>query len=257
MLSDRLGDAQMTEAVFGDDEEEGAPPARRLRPRVAREVVAALARAIASSRFAERTTLPSEAALCAEFGVSRTVIREALKTLESKGLLRGKPRVGTLVRPKSDWNLLDAELLDWMGADFLDDALLEAILEARETVEPVAAELAASRASPQEIADLHHAVARMRTAGDHLAFTEADVVFHTVLLKASHNPVFAQFSAIIEAGLKRALGASNRAAGPGIEEALAVHQQLVEALRLRDKSAARAASLAILERARRDLPVAG
>ena len=235
--------------------DDGAAPRRR--PRVKREVVAALARAIGTGRYPPGTTLPSEAALCVSFAVSRTVIREALKTLESKGLLRGRPRVGTLVRERADWNLLDADLLDWMGAAVLDAALLEAVLEAREIMEPAAAALAATRASPQELADLHDAVARMRGARDHLAFTEADVDFHTGLLRASHNPVFAQFSAIIEAALKRALDVANRASGGHRDAALALHDALVEALRLRDQDAARAASLALLGLARRDLPAAG
>ncbi len=241
--------------MSGEADETGnaAPQVRRRRPRVARDVVAALARAIADGRHAERATLPSEAALCAEFGVSRTVIREALKTLESKGLLRGKPRVGTVVRDRADWNLLDADLLDWMGADVLDRALLGAIVEARETMEPAAAALAATRASVAEIDALGDALQRMRTATDPHALTAADVAFHTGLLKASHNPVFARFSAIIEAGLMRALDASNRAPGARIEAALSLHQRLVEALRLRDGDAARAASLAILALARSDL----
>ena len=236
-----------------DETESAAAPVRRKRPRVARDVVASLARSIAGGRHAERATLPSEAALCAEFGVSRTVIREALKTLESKGLLRGRPRVGTVVRDRADWNLLDADLLGWMGAAVFDRALLEAIVEARETMEPAAAALAAARASPAEIEALEAALQRMATAKDHHALTAADVAFHTGLLKASHNPVFARFSAIIEAGLKRALDVSNRAPGARIDAALSLHQRLVEALRLRDGDAARAASLAILALARSDL----
>ncbi len=241
--------------MSGEPEEtkSAAPPARRKRPRVARDVVAALARAIASGRHAERATLPSEAALCAEFGVSRTVIREALKTLESKGLLRGKPRVGTVVRDRADWNLLDADLIDWMGADLIDTALLAAILEARETMEPAAAALAAVRAAPEEIAALGEALDRMGAATDRGAFTIADVAFHTGLLKASHNPVFARFAAIIEAGLMRALDASARAPGARIDRALSLHRRLVEAIAAHDQDAARAASLAILDLARSDL----
>jgi DNA-binding FadR family transcriptional regulator len=232
----------------------GAPP-RRTKPRVQKEIIATLAREIATGRFPPNTNLPRENDLCAEFGVSRTVIREALKVLESKGLVRGRPRVGTVVRDKEDWNLLDPDIVDWMGTGFLDPALLRSILEARRAIEPAAAELAATHATTQEIADLEHAWQRMRAAADYEAFTEADVVFHTVLLKASHNRVFAQFSGLIHAALQRALGASNRAVA-NHEEALRVHHWLVEALRLRDKEGARQAVGAILDLAERDLQAA-
>ena len=228
---------------------------RRTKPRVQKEIIATLARAIASGRFPPGSNLPRENDLCAEFGVSRTVIREALKVLESKGLVRGRPRVGTTVRDKEDWNLLDPDIVDWMGTGFLDPALLMSILEARRAIEPAAAGLAATRATTQEIADLDHAWQRMAGAADEETFTEADVAFHTVLLKASHNRVFAQFSGLIHAAMQRALGASNRSVA-NHEEALRVHHWLVEALRLRDAQGARQAVNAILDLAERDLRAA-
>lgn len=230
----------------------GAVPPRRAKPRVQKEIIATLARFIASGRFPPNTNLPRENDLCAEFGVSRTVIREALKVLESKGLVRGRPRVGTVVRDKEDWNLLDPDIIEWMGSDFLDESLLKSVLEARRAIEPAAAELAATRASAQEIADLDHAWQRMAAAEDYTTFTEADVVFHTVLLKASHNRVFAQLYGLIHAALHRALGASARAVAD-YKDAIVAHHSLVEALRLRDTNGARKAVDAILNLAERDL----
>ncbi len=225
---------------------------RRTKPRVQKEIIATLARAIASGRFPPNTNLPRENDLCTEFGVSRTVIREALKVLESKGLVRGRPRVGTVVRDKEDWNLLDPDIIEWMGSDFLDEALLKSVLEARRAIEPAAAELAASRATAQEIADLDHAWQRMAAAKDFQTFTEADVVFHTVLLKASHNRVFAQLYGLIHAALHRALGASAQAVAD-YQDAIVAHHSLVEALRMRDREGARRAVDAILNLAERDL----
>lgn len=208
---------------------------------------------ICADRYPSGTILPRENDLCAEYGVSRTVIRESLKTLESKGLVRGKPRVGTTVCDKDDWNILDQQVLEWMGPHIASFDLLGCILEARRTVEPVAAELAAERATAQEIADLEKAWQGMRDSeGDIQRFTDADVAFHVTLLKASHNQVFRQLSGIIHAALKYSLQASNEAVETR-DEAIAAHGQLVEALRMRDRLAARACSGRLLDLAARDL----
>ena len=223
------------------------------RPRVRHNVTAAIGGDICGGRFPPGTVLPRESDLCETYGVSRTVIRESLKVLETKGLVRGRPRVGTLVCDRSEWNVLDAQILEWMGPDVLSAELLSSILEARRTVEPAAAFLAASRATTQEIADLERACDEMGEAeGDIEVFTAADARFHETLLRASHNQVFHQLSSIIHAALSYALHASNRAAVKR-DEALDVHRELVDALRLRDGARAEACSRHILDLAARDL----
>lgn len=223
------------------------------RPRVRHNVTAAIGADICGGRFPPGTVLPRESDLCETYGVSRTVIRESLKVLETKGLVHGRPRVGTLVLDRSEWNVLDAQILEWMGPDVLSAELLSSILEARRTVEPAAAFLAASRATTQEIADLERACDEMGDAeGDLEVFTAADTRFHETLLKASHNKVFQQLSSIIHAALSHALHASNRAAVKR-DEALHVHRELVDALRMRDAVRAEACSRTILDLAARDL----
>ena len=223
------------------------------RPRVRHNVTAAIGGDICGGRFAPGSVLPRESDLCATYGVSRTVIRESLKVLETKGLVRGRPRVGTLVCDRSEWNVLDAQILDWMGPGVLSAELLGSILEPRRTVEPAAAFLAAARATAQEIADLERACDDMGAAeGDLEAFTAADARFHETLLKASHNQVFHQLSSIIHAALSYALHASNRATERH-DEALSVHRDLVDALRLRDGVRAEACSRHILDLAARDI----
>ncbi|WP_454851904.1 FadR/GntR family transcriptional regulator [Rhizobium binxianense] len=233
------------------------PRAPVRRPRVRRNVTAAIADDICARRYAAGSLLPRENDLCALYGVSRTVIRESLKVLESKGLVRGKPRIGTTVCGEDEWNILDQDVLEWMGPHMRDFDLLASIIEARRTIEPAAAEYAASRATAQEIADLDAACRRMRSAGDDVeTFTEADVAFHTVLLKASHNQVFHRLSGAIHAALKFVLHASN-AAMPDHREAIDTHGRLVEALRLRDAAQARDCTNRILDLAKRDLAAAG
>ena len=218
------------------------------RPRVQKNVTAAIGTDICMGRYTERSPLL--------YGVSRTVIRESLKILGTKGLVYSRPRVGTVVCSKDDWNLLDPQILEWMGPHVLGDDLLDCILETRRIIEPAAAEFAAERATPQDLADLDRAWRRMRDAGDDVeAFTSADAAFHEIMLKASHNQVFRQLFSIIQAALNHALHTSNEASDKH-DEALAVHRELVEALRIRDKAAARACSNRMLDMAAHDISVA-
>jgi DNA-binding FadR family transcriptional regulator len=238
------------------DMDEPTPIVER-RPRVRRNVTAAIGKYICSGRYPAGSALPRENDLCDLHGVSRTVIRESLKVLESKGLVRGKPRIGTTVCDKEDWNILDQDVLEWMGDNLNDFDLLASIIEARRTIEPAAAEYAAERATAQEIADLDNAWRQMQASGDDFeAFTDSDVAFHTVLLKASHNQVFHRLSTAIHAALKYALHASN-VAMPDHSEAIETHAELVEALRLRDGPRARQSMNRILDLAVRDLTAAG
>ncbi|MEZ2128473.1 MULTISPECIES: FadR/GntR family transcriptional regulator [unclassified Sinorhizobium] len=226
------------------------------RPRVRGNVMAAIARDICSKRYPPGSPLPRENDLCELYGVSRTVIRESLKVLESKGLVRGRPRIGTTVCEQDDWNILDQDVLEWMGPYISSFDLLGCILEARRTFEPAAAEYAAERATAQEIADLDNAWRRMRdSAGDPESFTEADVMFHSVLLSASHNQIFRRLATIIHAALQYALHASNIAA-ENRDDAILLHGELVEALRLRDRERARICANRMLDLAARDLAAA-
>lgn len=228
-------------------------PHQARRPRVQGNVTAAIGLDICSDRYPVGSILPKESDLCEIYGVSRTVVRESLKILSTKGLIFSRPRVGTVICDKEVWNILDPQVLEWLGPRIQELDLLGCILETRRTVEPAAAELAAQRASAQEIADLENAWLKMRNAGDDIeAFTLADVEFHERLLNASHNQVFRQLSSIIHAALMYSLHRSNEAAEKR-DDALGIHHELVEALRMRDKEAARACSNRILDLAVRDL----
>lgn len=242
------------DTIERQDDAAGAENARR--PRVRRNVTVSIAQDIFADRYAAGSPLPRENDLCDLYGVSRTVIRESLKVLESKGMVRGKPRIGTTVCDKDEWNILDGDVLEWMGPAIKDFDLLGCILEARRTIEPAAAELAAERASTQEIADLESAWRQMRdSANDPERFTEADMKYHTLLLNGSHNQVFRRLSSAIHAALHYALHASNVAV-ESREDAVIVHGELVEALRLRDKARARDCSNRMLDLAGRDLAAA-
>lgn len=229
------------------------PKARARRPRVKGDIQSKLARSLASGEFAPGDTLPSEVELCARYGVSRTALREAIKGLEAKGMLRSKPRVGTFVLPREEWALLDGEVLDWVGEMMDVEEFTVAVLEARQAIEPAAAVLACKRASLADLARIEEALDGMtRSGGSPDAFTEADLAFHEAVLRASHNFVFFRFVHTIRAGLNLMLLASNKSV-EDYTRTVERHRALLTALVARDEGAAFAASLAILSTANEDL----
>ena len=231
---------------------------RKRKPRVQREIVATLARRILSGKIPPREYLPKESELCTQYGVSRTVIREATKILESKGLLRSRSRVGTQVLDPNEWNMLDADLLTWAGSEFHDPRFVHSLMEARFIIEPAAAELAAERADARDLAKLDETYQRMcaslppNPAHDVQQCSEADLDFHTSILVASHNHVLIQLASVIRAAL-RALFELTAHLGSAHEQALHLHGEVVEAVRLRRSDVARATILKILDAAVADL----
>lgn len=222
------------------------------RPRVGKNIVNMLGSDICNGVFKGIDILPSESDLCTQYGVSRTVIREALNVVESKGLIRRKSRVGTRICPQDEWNILDEQVINWLGAAIYETNIFESVLEARRFIEPLAAELAAERASITEIAALETAWQAMADAGHNVElFSKADFQFHKLLLKASHNRVFQQLEHSFQAAIRHSLQTTAKAAD-SLDEAVETHFDLVEALRMRDKQAAKEAVDKMLNLSARD-----
>jgi DNA-binding FadR family transcriptional regulator len=159
-----------------------------------------LGRAIAGARHAPGEVLRTED-LAERFGVSRTVIREAVQALQAKRLLRSSPRVGLTVRPVDEWHLYDPDVIRWRLAGPSRTALLDELTELRGAVEPAAAASAARQSDRQKRTRLLESSARMRAAaaaGDRTAFLEADVEFHRLVLLMCGNPLFAQLAPVTE-----------------------------------------------------------
>lgn len=223
------------------------------RPRVQQDVIPVLAGRVLSGEWEVGSTIPTAEELCSEFGVSRSVIREATRVLASKGLMVAKPRAGTTVTPRTDWNILDPDIAAWMAGG-QDRTVLNALMEARRVIEPTAARLAAMRATPADIAALHDAWSRMATSwpDDLEACSDADLDFHTSLLAASHNVVFAQFASVIRTTMRALLKLSN-SVGSTYDDALNKHHAVIEAIRLRQPDEAEARLLELLGISERDL----
>jgi GntR family transcriptional regulator, galactonate operon transcriptional repressor len=213
------------------------------KPRVHSALVETLATKILNGEYAVGTMLPTEPELCLMFGVSRSSVREATRILAGKGLVAPRPRTGTAIRPRDDWNMLDAELLGWaMGLEF-NTNLAANLTEARQAIEPAAARLAALRATARDLAeieDAYHQMARATGAHDVEAFIQGDIAFHSRLLKASHNIVFQQLSVTVGAALAYTFRMNARR-GHIPEESLSAHAEVLEHIRMRDPESAAAA----------------
>ena len=183
-----------------------------------------------------------------EFGASRSAIREAVRVLESLGLVESRQRVGITVLPPQSWSPYDPRVLRWRldGPDRVE--LLRSLSELRGAVEPVAARLAAGRATPEQCGALAAAAigmastARAANADEYLGH---DIDFHTVLLQASGNVMLASLGSIVIAVLE---GRTHHAMMPSVAEAAALqlHADVVAAVQSGDGAGAERAMRAIV-----------
>jgi DNA-binding FadR family transcriptional regulator len=194
-----------------------------------------LGRRVVSGAYPAGALLPNEAQLCAELQVSRTLLREAVKVLAAKGLLESRPRIGTRVRSKDLWNLLDPDILAWRCATGPDAEFLRHLTELREIIEPAAASLAASSRTEDQLELIAGALKAMRTALTIAQWVEADLAFHTAILKATNNPLLMPLAAIIASALESLLTVTARTAGD-FKLALQDHQKVFEAIQSGDAS---------------------
>ena len=204
-----------------------------------------LATAILRGDYAPDSILPREAELMDTFGVSRTVLREALRTLTSKGLIESRPRVGTRVRPRHAWNLLDVDVLDWYSrvAEPMQFALK--LQEMREMIEPYAAGLAAASHSDETFGALAAAHAAMAAARNVDEWVRADLQFHLNVLIACSNELLIPLGTLIERTLEAQLRLNAKRADV-FNASLAEHTAVFEAIRERDAAAARDAMARLL-----------
>ena len=192
--------------------------------------------------------LPTEAELAESFQASRLLIREAMKSLAAKGLVSIRPRIGTHVLPREQWNLFDPSVLSWYGKVPLDAKFIEDLMELRSAIEPLAARLAATRAEPVMLEELKQAYDAMASAKDQASYISADLKFHGAVIHSCGNQFIQQLEVALSEVLKTSFTASSKAWGPD-KSSLALHRDLLDAIA--DKSGLRAerASLALIDRA--------
>jgi len=213
-------------------------------------VVEDLGRAIVASRQPEGSLLPGDSELMERYAVSRTVLREAVKTLSAKGLLQAKARIGTRVRLRSEWNMFDPDVLFWHAQNGLSPSFLVHLGEMRLALEPEAAALAAERRTAEQLDGIQHWLKQMSEPKiGHQAFVAADLGLHLAIAEAAANPFLHSISMLIEVALDAMLRKSSPVENP---ERLAVsvgeHRALVEAIAARKPEVARRAMQAIVRR---------
>lgn len=211
-----------------------------------RQIARRLGARIVSGEMEEGAALPNEAALSKELGVSRTVVREAVKVLAAKDLLEVRPKTGTKVRPRRDWNMLDPEILEWQFTGPGALAHIRDLLEVRLVVEPAAARAAAERAEPGDLEEIERACADMEAAsGDTESSIEPDLKFHLSVLGSSHNVFMRPFGALIQAALRSSFRLTNEDRAAYLRS-VRQHRDVLDAIRASDPDAAEAAMRLLL-----------
>jgi DNA-binding FadR family transcriptional regulator len=182
-------------------------------------------------------SLPIEAELGKKFGASRTVMREAVKILSTKGLIGQRPRVGTFVHPEEKWDLLDAEVLTWILDRHFSHSLVREFLEVRIGIEPAAAALAAVNATEADKELLRQKLDRMKSAmNGHVDPVAADIAFHATILEISHNRFYHQLTPIVETALRFSIRLTNKAKGTLAD--YDAHEKIYRAIRSGNADAA-------------------
>ncbi len=217
-----------------------------MRQNLCGQVVHDLGRRIVRGEVQPGDALPQEPSLCEELGVSRTVVREAVKVLSAKGLVDSRPKRGTVVRPDRSWNMLDVEVLQWRTEADPDGQHLAHLTELRQTVEPAAAAMAASRASDDDVAQIVAAFEEMVESVTSLDnFLKADLRFHVEVLHASGNPFFAPVANVVSSALLSSLRVTNRKPEDNVTS-LPVHERVLKAICARKPTAAEKAMKRLL-----------
>ena len=212
-----------------------------------------LGAAIVTGRYPVGSSLPPEPMLCEELGVSRTVVREAVKSLIAKGLLVTGPKVGTRVLAQAQWNWFDPDVVAWQSSAGLSREFLRDLQELRRLVEPAAVRLAAERATSQDIAEIEAAYAGMkRSIEDGGDYVSSDLRFHQGLLRACHNRMVGQMSKALGALLRTSFEIStSRPDGPAAS--LPLHRAVLDAVIARSPRKAERAIIVLIDGANVDI----
>jgi GntR family galactonate operon transcriptional repressor len=220
---------------------------KRSKPGRIQSVLTTLGREIAQGIIPAGAVLPPEHDLEIRLGAGRGVVREAIKTLSGKGLVSVRPRHGTRVLPRSDWSLLDRDVLNWLvGQDKPDRELLLAVQEVRSIIEPAAASFAAMRATKGDRLRINAALEAMETSDSQATATAADKAFHLAILDATHNPVLQGFRGAIDTILSAVFLVAVDSVGGWFDGNLPNHAAIARAIEEGDAKKARSAMERVL-----------
>jgi DNA-binding FadR family transcriptional regulator len=216
-----------------------AKPAEKRAGNIHDRLARSIGERILAGEFSPGTLLPNEAAWGKIYNVSRTAVREAIKTLTGKGLLLSRPKIGSRVEPRDRWNLLDRDVLSWHRSAIDRRSFAASTQEARRIIEPGIAALAAKKRSAEQLDRLVAAINAMRNAKSVPENVAADVEFHEALL-------LIPFGIIIEQALRNLFDYTSQR-NPRLNLALRLHENIVRAVVAQDGEAARTAMLKLID----------
>lgn len=215
-------------------------------------IVRELGLRIVAGEIAPGARLPPEPELMAAYEVSRPVLREAVRVLVAKGLVVSKQRAGAIVRPRTDWHLLDPDVLYWLIQCQDQAGFVSTLLTVRRIFEPAAAALAAQVATPAQLKAVADAYAGMAAARTPEELLEPDVAFHRRIAEATNNDLLAYIGNMLSLALRESIKLSSL--HPDTHNlSLPRHKAILTALENHDPVAAHQAALVQLDETQDDL----
>ena len=209
-----------------------------LTPGLASQVCREIGRRIVAGLFPEGQFIDDENKLCERFSVSKSVVREAIKILVSKGLLEVRRGNGTRVRQRASWNLLDDDVLAWhQGAEPKPD-FLRKLIDVRLMVEPKAAFWAAGAATNEQINEIRKAHSDMEQAESIQEYVVADAKFHRAVLRGANNELLTAMEGVIFSALLSSIKITNNDPIDNRERSLPLHFEILEAIEIHDRESA-------------------
>jgi DNA-binding FadR family transcriptional regulator len=226
-----------------------SPPERKsMHPQIVRD----LGMRIVAGEFPPGSRLPGEAVLLASFQVSRSVLREAIRVLVAKGLVVSRQRAGVIVRPRSDWHLLDPDVLYWLIQSQPTGEFVASLMTVRRIFEPAAAALAARVATKEQLQGIEEAYAGMEAARTPQELLEPDLAFHRRIAEATGNDLLAYIGNMLSLALRESIQVSSKL--PNTHAlSLPRHKAILTAILHRDALAAQQATLVQLQETREDI----
>ncbi len=196
-----------------------------------KQVTDKIAISIVSGDLETGALVPTEPEPGSGITPSRSVYREALKYLSAKGLIEAKQRSGTRVSQRSQWNLLDPDILRWALAGRIDEDFVKNLYELRLFIEPNAARLAAQRRTPAQLVQIRHALTGLETHVPYSdAIIQADLDYHSLILDAAGNPALTCLKSVIISTLLWSMRLQKNKMPAHFAVALADHQRVYRAI---------------------------
>jgi DNA-binding FadR family transcriptional regulator len=251
LLWDREALKAMNSGILSMAGERPAGATKTLRDNITR-VIAFLI--LQDKRDEPNRILGSEVGLARHFKVSRTVLREAVKVLQGKGMVEVRPKTGIHIRPRSEWSLLDADLISWQSAVGLDESFVRNLTRLRLILEPAAAQLAAIDGTDEEIQAIYNWQLKKEIDPDDIeACVDADLGFHRAIAQATHNDLLIHVTQNVMNAIRASILYKNRKVSQTF--AFQLHREVAEAILKRDPDAAHAAMVRLVKQAEQDLYV--